>query len=516
MLKISDLLNNKHRAIGTPKGRSRTRNARRAQNHASKHPNLERTLKATSLDQKPQIRFASPWFDFAVKKIRHPGFAFTYPLERLNPFNREGSRSCAKTDIITCQSTEFIRFAILWIDFAVKKSGFRSFASFRVFRGHPPAFDYPKYLFAISTKTAPDREMSTPSSNNSADSPRAVTLADVAARAGVAVSTVSRVVNGSHLVTAEKKNAIELIIKEMGYEPAPLEKRKGVRRNLEPWLKHRLIKTILFGPHDLLWITNYATVYFYALHGAEEALRDLDFQHSTERAETPTQLIELLNEGGADGFLILNTGNTPLPPEVSDFPVVTFMGSQEGLTCDRVTPDPERAGVLAAQYLQSKGCKRCVAIGRVSEIFRRRMQAFAQTLEAAGIPCTTVADPTIIQGGPGMHQVNRPAIAAALAPLLAQPELPLGVFSVADIMTPVIYGELQRAGMKLDEQAFVVSCNGERPYLDALHPAPAVIDIQANYVGRRAVRQLMSRLEAPKTPREKVLISPQLLPPGAE
>ncbi len=365
-------------------------------------------------------------------------------------------------------------------------------------------------------ETAPTHEMSTSSSTNPADSTRAVTLADVAARAGVAVSTVSRVVNGSHLVTAEKKNAIELIIKEMGYEPAPLEKRKGVRRNLEPWIKHRLIKTVIFGPHDLLWITNYATVYFYALHGIEEALRDLEFQHSTERAETPAQLLELLNEGGADGFLILNTGHTPLPPEVSDFPAVTFMGAHEGLTCDRVTPDPEQAGVLAAQYLQSKGCKRCVAIGRDSAIFRKRMQAFAQTLEAAGIPCTTVADPSIIQGGARMHQVNRPAIAAALAPLLEKPELPLGIFSVADIMTPVIYGELQRAGIKLNEQAFVVSCNGERPYLDALHPAPAVIDIQANYVGRRAVQQLMKRLESPKSPGEKNLISPQLLPPWAE
>ena len=357
--------------------------------------------------------------------------------------------------------------------------------------------------------------MSTPSNNDSAPN-RAITLADIAARAGVAVSTVSRVVNGSHLVTAEKKKAIELIIQEMGYEPAPLEKRKGVRRNLEPWLKHRLIKTVIYGPHDLLWITNYATVYFYALHGIEESLRDLDFQHTTERAETPEQLLELLNDGGADGFLILNTGHTPLPAEIADYPVVTFMGSHEGITCDRVMPDPERAGVLAAEYLISKGCKRGVAIGRDSEIFRKRMLAFAQTLEAAGIPCTTVADPNIIQGGARMHQVNRPAIAAALAPVLAQSELPLGIFSVADIMTPVIYGELQRAGIKLDEQAFVVSCNGERPYLDALHPAPAVIDIHANYVGRRAVQQLLRRLESPKAPREKIQVAPQLLPPWAE
>jgi hypothetical protein len=40
--------------------------------------------------------------------------------EFYNPFNREGSRRCAKNNAITCESIEFIHFAYLWFVFAVK------------------------------------------------------------------------------------------------------------------------------------------------------------------------------------------------------------------------------------------------------------------------------------------------------------------------------------------------------------------------------------------------------------
>jgi hypothetical protein len=52
-----------------------------------------------------------------TKKLRD------YKKQGIDPFNREGSRSCAKTGAITRQSIEFIRFASLWIDLAIKKSG---------------------------------------------------------------------------------------------------------------------------------------------------------------------------------------------------------------------------------------------------------------------------------------------------------------------------------------------------------------------------------------------------------
>lgn len=341
-----------------------------------------------------------------------------------------------------------------------------------------------------------------------------ITLADIAAKAGVAVSTVSRVINGSQLVAKKKRRAVEAIIDEMGYKPAPLEKRKGVRKEPWPWLKHRLFKTILFGPHDLFWIINYAPVYAYALHGIDETFGSYQFQRTVERADNSSQLMSLLKAGGADGFLLLNTAHEALPVQVNDYPVVTLMGAHDHLCCDRIMTDPERAGVLAADYLRSKGCKFCVAIGSEGRLYRMRIKAFSEHLQSSGIKALELIDPSIVRGGPRMHQANRQAVINGLRPLIGSATRPIGIFSVADIVTPVIYGELVAAGFKIGHDAHIISCNGERPYLDALHPIPAVIDIQAEYIGSRAAQQIMRRLESPRAPHEKVLIEPRLILPN--
>jgi DNA-binding LacI/PurR family transcriptional regulator len=328
------------------------------------------------------------------------------------------------------------------------------------------------------------------------------------------VSTVSRVINGSTLVAAKKRKLVEAVIDEMGYTPAPMEKRKGVRKDFTPWIKHRVFKIVLFGPFDLFWITNYAPVYSYALHGIDEALRAHEFQRPIERAESPEQLMRILKANDADGYLILNTHHEPLPAAISDYPAVAFMGAHEHLSCDRVMTDPEQAGRLAAHYLHSKGCRLCLAIGGDTGIYRKRINAFTQVLLDLGVECIEVIESSLVRGGIRMHQVNRQTLGNRLSPLIGAAGKPVGVFSVADILTPVLYQELTACGLKIGEDTYVVSCNGERPYLDALHPQPAVIDINGEYLGKRAVQLLMKRLEAPRNPHEKVTIAPKLILPS--
>jgi len=350
-------------------------------------------------------------------------------------------------------------------------------------------------------------------SSSKKKSVRPIIMADIAARAGVAVSTVSRVINRSPLVAPAKRKEIEAIIASMGYEPSPLEKRKGIRKDPWPWIKHRMFKVVLYGQYDVFWITNYAPIYSYALHGIEVSLGDHQFRRLMDRAETPEALKTLLARGGTDGFLLLNTGHDPLPEVVNDYPVVTFMGAHDHLSCDRVMPDAEQAGTLAAEYLISKGCKYCVAVGGGGAIYRKRTRAFRETLAAAGIEAVEILDGSIERGGANMHQANRKTVSSRVRPLLTKAARPIGIFSVADIVTPVLYAEMNEAGFKIGKNLHVVSCNNERPYLDPLHPEPAVIDIQAEYIGRRAVHQLLRRLEKPDAPHEKILIEPKLIHP---
>jgi LacI family transcriptional regulator len=341
--------------------------------------------------------------------------------------------------------------------------------------------------------------------------PKPIILADIAARAGVAVSTVSRVMNGSTLVGAKKRKLVEAVAAEMGYMPPPMEKRKGIRKDTQPWMKHRVFKVILFGPYDSFWIINYAPIYSYALRGIENCMSSHDIKSSLGWAQTPEEFRKLLNEDGVDGFLVLNTGGDPLPREIDSFPAVAFMGYRDGNVCDRVLPDNERTGALAAEYLHSKGCELSVAIGGKTPVYERRIRAFRSYLTEKGVTPVGISHASIELGGSRMHQANKAAVREALRGVLADHRKPIGIFCVADIVTPVVYAVIAEAGLRVGHDVHVISCNNERPYLDPLDPEPAVIDTRASYIGSRAVRQLMSRLECPSDPYVKILVEPQLI-----
>lgn len=114
-----------------------------------------------------------------------------------------------------------------------------------------------------------------------------------------------------------------------------------------------------------------------------------------------------------------------------------------------------------------------------------------------------------------MHQVNRSVISKHLSPALSGcGKRPIGIFSLADIVTPALYAELAELGLEINRDVFIISCNNERPYLDSLVPQPsAVIDIQAEHIGRRAVEMLIRRLEVRDSlPYEMVRVVPSIVP----
>jgi DNA-binding LacI/PurR family transcriptional regulator len=223
----------------------------------------------------------------------------------------------------------------------------------------------------------------------------------------------------------------------------------------------------------------------------------------------------ILDAGGVDGYLILNTGSDEIPAFVARYPVVAFMGAHSALACDRVVPDGLLAGIMAADFLSSKGCKFCVVYGGRQEVYVKRATCFEDRLKLHGITVYPLLLPDIIRGSESMHRANRTAIAEELGPLLKKAVRPVGVFSLMDMVTPGVYAELEALGFKIGKNAIVVSCNNERPYLDVLNPQPsAVIDIRAEYIGQRAVDQLVRRIESAHAPFEQVKVAPTLVLPS--
>src|ERR1051326_3872352 len=91
------------------------------------------------------------------------------------------------------------------------------------------------------------------------------TIMDVAREAAVGIGTVSRVINGSPLVSAATRQRVLAAIKRLGYEPSPIARAFGRRRTdklevLVPLYAQSFVLEIIRGIEDALSETDCALV----------------------------------------------------------------------------------------------------------------------------------------------------------------------------------------------------------------------------------------------------------------
>jgi DNA-binding LacI/PurR family transcriptional regulator len=87
------------------------------------------------------------------------------------------------------------------------------------------------------------------------------------------------------------------------------------------------------------------------------------------------------------------------------------------------------------------------------------------------------------------------------------------LFIPADSMAPLVYRALATRGIQIGRDVSIISCNYERPFIEALHPALTTLDIHAELMGRMAVRQLAARFRgtAPHQPAIEISLEPSTL-----
>ena len=70
-----------------------------------------------------------------------------------------------------------------------------------------------------------------------------------------------------------------------------------------------------------------------------------------------------------------------------------------------------------------------------------------------------------------------------------------------------LYSSLARRGLAVGSDVSMISCNNERSLLSNLHPGLTSIDIHADFIGRRAVDQLLWRIAHPLEPNTVQLLA---------
>ncbi len=343
------------------------------------------------------------------------------------------------------------------------------------------------------------------------------TMREVAQIAGVGIATVSRVLNKSPLVAPEKAQHVRNVMAELGYNWGSMKKRRSKAKS-QSSLTHRTIGVLLTGKRNLQWVTNCAPVYAYVLHGIEVELSKRGFNCLIRQIATPADA-EVLNQSPIDALLVLGGDDAQDWRDIlKQYPCVKMLGVPASDWCDCITYNSDTIGYLAADYLSAQGVRHAAAIGSSqSPVFSRRKLSFAQHLASLGCSYTDLTHNEIIRNLPNTNVADKNVVRALVQRLVNEVSpKPEGIFVMSDVITPVVYQELERQGVMPGKDITVVSCNNEKPYLAPLHPQPAVIDIRAEAIGQQAVERLFWRIENPDAPKMTLIIEPNLILPPVE
>ncbi|WP_192878847.1 LacI family DNA-binding transcriptional regulator [Sphingopyxis lindanitolerans] len=319
------------------------------------------------------------------------------------------------------------------------------------------------------------------------------TMEDVARIAKVSKPTVSRVLSGSPLVSAETRERVLAVAREQGY---------ALNRHAQKLRRERAnaIAVVLdFGSHRQGAIGD--PFIFELLAGISEALsvRDLDLLLSPSGLDTVEGFVDLYQSRGADGFVVLGQGaRDALLQKVArkNIPMVVWGAVSDASSYCAVGSDNYLGGRLAGDRFLSLGRRRWLFIGnRQHEEIRLRfegLQAAARTDKAVEIEVLSIESMAFS----AIHdQAN-----AYLKTCVQRPD---AVFAFSDTAAMAVIGAFSREGHLTPRDYSLIGYNDIPP---AAHFTPSITTIaqQTGVAGALLVEKLMQTLDGSR-PRSAML-----------
>ncbi|MEU5894276.1 LacI family DNA-binding transcriptional regulator [Streptomyces sp. NPDC047461] len=326
------------------------------------------------------------------------------------------------------------------------------------------------------------------------------TIITVAARAGVGRTTVSRVINGSELVSEKARAAVLAAIAELNYVP------NSVARGL---VTSRTNSVALVIPESESRLGS--EPYFSAvIRGVSTALAETRTQLQLvlvrDQAERD-QLTESVAERRVDGVLLVSVHeHDPLPGLLEDMGLPTVLAgrrsSNESLS--HVHSDNTGGAATAVNHLLARGRRTVATISGPldMDVARSRLQGWREALEKAGHQATDrlVASADFTEEGGE----------AAMRSLLERvPDLD-ALFVASDVMAAGALAELRRQGRSVPDDVAVVGFDDS---IIARHTNPPLSTVRqpVEEIGAMIGHILLEEIGDPDRPRRRVTLPTELV-----
>jgi len=315
-------------------------------------------------------------------------------------------------------------------------------------------------------------------------------MREVAELAGVAMSSVSRVLSEHPDVSPAMRERVMAAVDQLGYQPDMLAQS----------LRWKATRTIGFVVGD---ISN--PLLAEIAMGAETALRARGYSMLLTNSENDPELddrhVRLLEQRRVDGLLLslASERNEPLVERLRDFEGAIVGIDRElpaGIGASAVLSD-HRSGMRAAvDHLLELGHRRIgIVLGSSLRFTRERLLGLQDAYAERGLEQTYVA----VEG-----QLSRAHGRAATAQLLDAAEPPTAIVLGGNQLLVGALAELRARDVAIGSELSLVSCD-EIPLTELLDPPIAVVRRDVAEIGRRAAELLLAHLSGDAEPRQVVL-----------
>lgn len=321
-------------------------------------------------------------------------------------------------------------------------------------------------------------------------------MAEVAKQAGVSITTVSHVLNGTRRVNAKTVERVHAAIERTGYRPHSIARALAGAR------------TRSIG----LAISGISNPYFMDVIGAIEAEASrhgytLLLGDTHDEPDQELLMVQELTARRVDGLLLAPSAGAPQNAmrylTAQSVPVVLvdrFLPTE----ADQVGTDNEEPTAQLVEHLAGLGHRRIGMVAGLEGLSTtvERVAGYRAGLCRSGLP----ADETLIVYGASQHEPAR----SALHHLLDAVNPPTALVAGNNSMTIGVLHALRERGLSVPGDIALVAFD-DFEWSDLFEPRLTVIAQPTRAIGAKAVQLLLSRLDDPSRQMQSVRLQPTFI-----
>jgi LacI family transcriptional regulator len=324
----------------------------------------------------------------------------------------------------------------------------------------------------------------------------AVTLKDVAKRAGVSFATVSRVLSGRRPVQAEVAERVLEAAKALNYVPDRRARSLKLRRSdvigiIVADIRQEFIPPVVRAIEDVASARGFAVLLCNADDNRDKELAYADL---------------LLQEGVAGAVIAATADRAGGARRLVEggIPVVAFDRKPDALAVDSVTVDNRGGAEQAVRHLLAVGYRRIALLAGLQAVgtARERRRGYEAAHAEVGLP----VDPELVRDE--LREAEEAT--ATAAKLLDAPHPPDALFTTNARLAAGALAALRERNLRLGDDIGFVTFDDPAWALLLERPLSAVA--QPTYeIGRTAAEALFARIAGGKGPVQHIVLPPTLI-----